>query len=101
VVTGSGVRAPQAGSGVRATQAGSGVRATQAGIARLTPRETEVLALVADGLTNRELMARLVVSEATVKTHVNRLLSKLGCTTRAQLVAAAFHAGLATAFTAT
>jgi DNA-binding NarL/FixJ family response regulator len=64
------------------------------GLERLTPRETEVLALVAHGLTNRQLMARLVLSEATVKTHVNRLLLKLGCETRAQLVAAAFHAGV-------
>jgi DNA-binding NarL/FixJ family response regulator len=66
------------------------------GLDRLTPRETEVLGLVAHGLTNRQLMARLVVSEATVKTHVNRLLLKLACETRAQLVTAAFHAGLVT-----
>jgi DNA-binding NarL/FixJ family response regulator len=63
-------------------------------LARLTPREREVLALVAHGLTNRQLMEHLVVSEATVKTHVNRLLGKLGCETRAQLVGVAFHAGV-------
>jgi DNA-binding NarL/FixJ family response regulator len=65
-----------------------------AGLDRLTPRELEVLGLVAHGLTNRQLMERLVVSEATVKTHVNRLLLKLACETRAQLVAVAFHAGI-------
>jgi DNA-binding NarL/FixJ family response regulator len=65
-------------------------------LSRLTPREREVLVLVATGLTNRQLMEELVVSEATVKTHVNRLLGKLACETRAQLVAAAFHAGVVT-----
>jgi DNA-binding CsgD family transcriptional regulator len=59
----------------------------------LTEREREVLALVSRGRGNQEIAADLVVSEATVKTHMNRLLSKLGASSRAQLVVIAYESG--------
>ena len=57
----------------------------------LTPREVEVLALIAEGRSNAEVAASLFVSEATVKTHVNHLLAKTGMRDRAQLVGYAFR----------
>jgi DNA-binding NarL/FixJ family response regulator len=61
----------------------------------LTPREREVVALVALGLSNPDIAERLVISPATSKTHVSRAMLKLGAHDRAQLVTFAFHAGLA------
>jgi DNA-binding NarL/FixJ family response regulator len=61
----------------------------------LTEREREVLALIAEGLSNDELAARLIVSPLTAKTHVSRILAKLHARDRAQLVVIAYETGLA------
>ena len=60
----------------------------------LTERELEVLRLVAHGLTNDEIAASLVVSQATVKTHVNRILAKLALSSRVQAVVLGYESGL-------
>ena len=70
------------------------VDAAQAAVATLTPREREVLVLMAQGAANLEIAAELVLSEATVKTHVGRVLAKLGARDRVHAVLTAHRAGL-------
>jgi DNA-binding CsgD family transcriptional regulator len=67
-----------------------------AALAGLTPREREILTLVASGLSNDDIAERLVISPATAKTHVNRTMMKLNARDRAQLVIIAYETGLIT-----
>ncbi len=63
-------------------------------IEQLTPREYEVLKLVAEGLSNSEIGRELVLSEATIKTHVSHVLNKLDARDRVQAVIMAYEAGI-------
>ncbi len=67
---------------------------TPAEMAQLTPREREVLTLLARGMSNADVAVQLFISEATVKTHLARVMMKLGVREKAQAVAAAYQTGL-------
>jgi DNA-binding CsgD family transcriptional regulator len=70
------------------------VRGPQPGAERLTPRETQTLALLAEGLSNKEVGVRLAISEHTAKFHVMAVLDKLGATTRTEAVVLGARLGL-------
>ncbi|MER7910111.1 response regulator transcription factor [Streptomyces sp. NPDC096068] len=78
----------------RAAPAEEAVRAGAAGLDALTGREREVLRLTGKGLSNRQIAGDLHISEATVKTHLNRAMGKLGLASRAQAVVVAYESGL-------
>src|SRR4029453_7636565 len=75
---------------------GAGTAALHRDLSALTPREVEVLTELARGLSNAELAERLFLSDATVKTHVARILSKLRLRDRAQAIVVAYETGLVT-----
>jgi DNA-binding NarL/FixJ family response regulator len=91
----AGVVGRTAGAGGDGSAGDTRTIARRAGLVSLTDREREVVALVAAGLSNDEIAARLVVSPLTAKTHVSRAMTKLAARDRAQLVVIAYEHGLA------
>ena len=96
VAAGEALLAPSVTRRLIAHFAGQARSRTPRGLAELTEREREVLALVAQGLSNAELAQTLHVSLPTAKTHVSRILTKLGARDRTQLVVLAYESGLTT-----
>ncbi|GAA2551730.1 response regulator transcription factor [Pseudonocardia hydrocarbonoxydans] len=95
VARGDGVLAPEVTRRVLARLAAPARRSEPpAGLADLTPRETDVLGCLGRGLSNAEIADALVITEATTKTHVSRVLAKLGVRSRVQAAIAAQEAGL-------
>lgn len=95
VARGDGVLAPEVTRRVLARLAAPARRPEPpAGLSDLTPRETDVLACLGRGLSNAEIADALVITEATTKTHVSRVLAKLGVRSRVQAAIAAQDAGL-------
>ncbi|MFF7156448.1 response regulator [Streptomyces sp. NPDC008139] len=87
-------RRPEHGDSGQGDQEPPKAPSAHAALAALTPRETQVLRLVAEGLSNPEVGKRLLITEETVKTHVSRVLMKLGLRDRTQAVVAAYESGL-------
>jgi len=87
------VRAPEAPPGAAPAGADAGTVQAAADSGELTPREADVLRLIAEGQSNREIARTLFVSEATVKTHVNRIFAKTGSRDRAQAIRYAYSHG--------
>lgn len=103
VAAGDAALDPAVQSHVVAALAGDGVRAADPDVPPtpelpddLTPREAEVLSLIAEGLTNAEIAERLVVSPTTIKSHINHLFAKAGLRDRTQAVNYAYRTGIAT-----
>ena len=96
VAAGEAVLSPAVTKAVleQARNAGSPRRAEVPGIDQLTDRERDVLEQLAAGCSNAEIAEALFLSEATVKTHLGRVMTKLGVRDRVQAVIAAFHAGI-------
>lgn len=93
VATGDSLLAPLPTRRLIAAQIGHAVNTGDAALDALTPREREVFGLLARGLSNAEIASELVVSDATVKTHVASVLAKLGLRDRVQAVILAYESG--------
>jgi DNA-binding NarL/FixJ family response regulator len=95
VAAGDGVLAPEVTRRLLVAFSREPAVAAPPALDTLTPRERDVLAALGRGLSNADLAAAFAISEATAKTHVSRVLAKLGCTSRVQAAILAKEAGLA------